>query len=312
LGSFAARSAQLFGRQTFPTLEELVLADHLAAPPRQTVHARGRRYLGGISTRQRLDAELVRRGLVTSPQQALQLIDAHKVQVNGAFADNPARLVDRGDSVEILGAGPPFVSRAGEKLAGALDAFDLDPRNLRCLDAGASTGGFTDCLLQRGAAHVIAVDVGYGQLHESLVGDKRVTNRERTNIRHLTLDDIGDPVDLIVGDLSFISLTLVLEGLVALCRPGTPLVLLVKPQFEAGRSEADRGNGVIRDPVVWRRVLGEVTEAADQAGAGVRGAIVSPIRGGQGNVEFLAHLRAGGESIDLDLHALVAAAGEAR
>ena len=162
------------------------------------------RYRCGIASRQRLDAELVRRELVDSRQQARALIDAHQVKVNGAFADKPARLVARGDNIELVGERAPFVSRGGQKLAGALDTFAIDPAGLRCLDAGASTGGFTDCLLQRGAADVVAVDVGYGQLHESLVGHPRVTNLERTNIRTLETDDIGGAVDLVVGDLSFI------------------------------------------------------------------------------------------------------------
>ncbi len=244
---------------------------------------------------------------MASRQQARHLIDAHKVQVNGAFADKPARLVDRGDSIELVGDGPKFVSRAGEKLDAALDTFGIDPSGRRCLDAGASTGGFTDCLLQRGAAGVIAVDVGYGQLHESLVGHGLVDNRERTNIRHLSVEDLGDPVDMVVGDLSFISLTLVLDGLVALCRSGADLVLLVKPQFEAGRAEANRGSGVIRDPVVWRRVLAEVIDAAAQTNAALRGLTVSPIKGGQGNVEFLAHFVAGGETVDIDVDSVIAA-----
>lgn len=228
------------------------------------------------------------------------------MRVNGAYADKTARLVDRGDAIEIEGDGPRFVSRGGEKLAGALDAFGVDPAGRRCLDAGASTGGFTDCLLQRGAVEVLAVDVGYGQLHESLVGDERVHNVERTNIRHLEPGDLGDPVDLVVGDLSFISLRIVLAPLVGLAAPGASLVLLVKPQFEAGRREVSRGSGVVRDPVVWRRVLDEVAEAGDLAGAGVVDAAVSPIRGGHGNVEFLYHFVVGSARGDLDLDALVA------
>lgn len=251
----------------------------------------------------------MRRGLAPSRQRARALVDAHRVRVNGTYADKVARLVDRGDAIEIEGEGPPFVSRGGEKLAGALDAFAVDPTGLRCLDAGASTGGFTDCLLQRGAAEVVAVDVGYGQLHESLVGDHRVRNMERTNIRHTSVDDIGGAVDLVVGDLSFISLRLVLGPLVALARPGASLVLLVKPQFEAGRQEVSRGSGVIRDPAVWRRVLEEVADAGDVAGAGVVDATVSPIRGGNGNVEFLYRFVVGAPRGEIDLDELVASVG---
>lgn len=246
----------------------------------------------------------MRRELVDSRQQARTLIDAHQVKVNGAFADKPARLVARGDNIELVGERAPFVSRGGQKLDAALDAFAIDPAGLRCLDAGASTGGFTDCLLQRGAAYVIAVDVGYGQLHESLVGHPRVTNLERTNIRTLASSHIGGEVDLVVGDLSFISLTTVLPALVGLAHPGAALVLLVKPQFEAGRAEASKGKGIIRDRAIWRRVLGEVADAADDAGAGLEGATVSPIRGGNGNVEFLIHLVVGAPRAPVDLDAV--------
>ncbi|MEM7288271.1 MAG: TlyA family RNA methyltransferase [Actinomycetota bacterium] len=257
-----------------------------------------------------MDAELVRRGLAPSRQRARELVENHKVRVNGTYADKTARLVDRGDAIEIEGDRPAFVSRGGQKLAGALDAFDIDPTDMRCLDAGASTGGFTDCLLQRGAAEVVAVDVGYGQLHESLVGDPRVRNEERTNIRHLQPGDLGDPVDLVVGDLSFISLRLLLGPLVGLARPAASLVLLVKPQFEAGRREVSRGNGVVKDPAVWRRVLEEVADAGDVAGAGVGEAAVSPIRGGSGNVEFLYRFVVGAERAAIDLDALVASVSD--
>lgn len=234
------------------------------------------------------------------------LVESNRVQVNGAFAAKPARLVDRGDSIEIVGERPRFVGRGGDKLEGALRAFDFDPAGLRCLDAGASTGGFTDCLLQNGAREVVAVDVGYGQLHERLVGDGRVTNLERTNVRGIDVEGIGGPVELVVGDLSFISLRTVLDALLGVCVEGASLILLVKPQFEAGRQEASKGRGVIRDPAVWRRVLDEVAEAAHAAGAPVQGAAVSPITGGDGNVEFLYRLAKGATSVDLDLDHLVA------
>lgn len=243
--------------------------------------------------------------MVESRAQARQLIAGHRVRVNGSFADKPARLVATGDSVELVGDKPRFVSRGGDKLDGALDVFGVDVRARRCLDAGASTGGFTDCLLQRGAAHVIAVDVGHGQLHESLVAHPEVTNMERTNIRHLEPAEIGGPVDLIVGDLSFISLRTVLPALVGLAASGADMVLLVKPQFEAGRAEASKGRGIIRDPVVWRRVLDEVAAAAAAVGAPVQQAAVSSIRGGDGNVEFLYHLVLGAEPDAPDLDALI-------
>lgn len=199
--------------------------------------------------------------------------------------------------------GPParFVSRGGEKLDAALEQFAIDVHGARALDAGASTGGFTDCLLHRGAREVIAVDVGYGQLHERLRPDERVRNLERTNVRQLDPASIGDPVDIVVGDLSFISLRLVVPTLIAVARPGAAVVVLVKPQFEAGKAEASKGRGVISDPEVWRRVLGEVIAAVEDAGAIIMGCMVSPITGSDGNVEFLLHARTpGGEPVAAD------------
>ena len=198
------------------------------------------------------------------------------------------------EPVQVLGDGPRFVSRAGEKLAAAVERFGLAPRiaGARALDAGASTGGFTDCLLQNGAAHVTAVDVGYGQLHERVATDPRVEVRDRTNVRELHPGDLGDPVDVVVADLSFISLRTVLPALLGLARPGATMVLLVKPQFEARRHEAARGQGVIRDPAVWRQVLADTRDALGHHGAAIMGAMVSPLHGADGNVEFLLHVRA--------------------
>jgi 23S rRNA (cytidine1920-2'-O)/16S rRNA (cytidine1409-2'-O)-methyltransferase len=232
------------------------------------------------------------------------------VLVAGSIATKPARMVDGAEPVEMLGPPPRFVGRGGEKLDAALDHFALDVGGLRGLDAGASTGGFTDCLLQRGATEVVAVDVGYGQLHERLRADPRVRNLERTNVRALTPDDVGGIVEVVVADLSFISLRTVLAALVGLVRPGGDLVLLVKPQFEAGREEAAKGKGVIRDPAVWRRVLDEVAAAALSQGAAMMGAMPSPITGAEGNVEFLVHCRAGatGGLGDAGLDEAVAAA----
>jgi 23S rRNA (cytidine1920-2'-O)/16S rRNA (cytidine1409-2'-O)-methyltransferase len=212
-------------------------------------------------------------------------------------------MVDAGEAVELVGPPPRFVGRGGEKLDAALERFAIDVTGRRALDAGASTGGFTDCLLQRGATSVVAVDVGYGQLHERLRADARVMNRERTNIRELTAEDVGGPVDVVVADLSFISLRTVLPVLVEMAT--SDLVLLVKPQFEAGREEAAKGRGVIRDPLVWRRVLEEVRSASMSQGAAMMGAMPSPITGAEGNVEFLVHLRRGGAG-DVDLDAVVA------
>ncbi len=244
-----------------------------------------------MSTRRRLDAELVRRGLAATRTEAQRLIDARLVTVGGALADKPARLVDPADALEVLGPARPYVSRGGEKLAAALDEFTLDPTGRRVLDAGASTGGFTDCLLQRGAASVVAVDVGYGQLHEKLRADPRVDNRERTHLRDVTPADLGGPVDLVVGDLSFISLTKVVDPLIRAAKPGADLVLLVKPQFEAGRVEVAKGKGVITDPEIWRRTVNEVGAAFEAAGATMMGQMVSPIHGAEGNTEFLVWFR---------------------
>ena len=224
------------------------------------------------------------------------------VLVSGSIADKPARLVSPAEPIELMGDPPPFVSRGGEKLRAALDRFGLDPTGWRILDAGASTGGFTDCLLQAGAASVVAVDVGHGQLHPKLRGHPRVVNLERLDIRQVDRETVGGlPVDMVVADLSFISATRavpVLTGEVAV--PGAPLVVLVKPQFEAGRVEASRGRGVIRDPEIHRRTLGEVATALGDAGAVIMGAMPSPLTGHSGNVEFLLHARTPGQPMAVE------------
>jgi len=213
------------------------------------------------------------------------------VLVSGSVADKPARLVAAGEPIELLGPAPRYVSRGGDKLRAALDRYALDVVGVRALDAGSSTGGFTDCLLQAGAASVVAVDVGRGQLHERLRADPRVTGLERLDVREVTLATVGgDPVDLVVADLSFISLARVVPVLVGeVAVAGAPVVVLAKPQFEAGRAEASRGKGVIRDPEVHRRTLREVVGALAGAGAAIMGAMPSPITGQSGNVEFLVH-----------------------
>lgn len=219
------------------------------------------------------------------------MIEARRVRVNGASADKASRLVDPGDAVVVEGEPPRFVSRGGEKLAAALEAFEIDVTGRRVLDAGASTGGFTDCLLQAGAEHVVAVDVGHGQLHPRIREDDRVTVIERCNVRHLTPDTIGGDVDLVVADLSFISLTTVAAALVRACRPGGRLVVLVKPQFEVGKREASRGRGVITDPELRDAACERVKRRFEEEGATVEGLITSPVRGADGNVEFLMSLR---------------------
>ena len=244
--------------------------------------------------------------MASTRERAQDDIAAGRVLVSGSVAAKASRLVDPAEPIELVGPPPRFVSRGGEKLDAALERFGIDVRGRRCLDAGASTGGFTDCLLQRGAAEVVAVDVGFGQLHERLRADDRVRNFERTNIRAVDASMIGGPVGVTVGDLSFISLRTVLPVLLALTEPDGDLALLVKPQFEAGRQEASRGRGVIRDPAVWRRVLDEVCSAASEQGASMMEAMVSPLTGADVNVEFLVRLQAGRAATVVDLDAVVA------
>jgi 23S rRNA (cytidine1920-2'-O)/16S rRNA (cytidine1409-2'-O)-methyltransferase len=249
-----------------------------------------------VSTRRRLDAELVRRGLAPSRERAQADIAAGRVTVGGAPATKASRQVGPGEAIVVHGPPPRWVSRAGAKLEGAVELFDLGPflDGARVLDCGASTGGFTDCALQHGAAEVVAVDVGHNQLHERLRADPRVHNVERTNLRTLDPAVVGEPVDVVVGDLSFISLALVLRPVFSVARPGAVYAFLVKPQFEAGRAEVAKGRGIVTDPVVWRRVLEEVCTALSERGATIMGAMVSPITGSDGNVEFVVVGRAPG------------------
>jgi 23S rRNA (cytidine1920-2'-O)/16S rRNA (cytidine1409-2'-O)-methyltransferase len=242
-----------------------------------------------MAPRRRLDAELVRRALTSSRTEAQALIDADRVLVNGSVADKASRQVAAGDAIVVVGPPARFVGRGAEKLDHALDEFGMDVSGLRVLDAGASTGGFTDCVLQRGAAEVVALDVGHGQLHERLRADPRVVVLERCNVRHVDVDTIGGAVDVVVADLSFISLTLVIPTLTQLCQPGSPMVLLVKPQFEAGRRDVDRGRGVITDTSIHARVREQIEAALAEAGCEVRAWTESPITGADGNVEFLVH-----------------------
>jgi 23S rRNA (cytidine1920-2'-O)/16S rRNA (cytidine1409-2'-O)-methyltransferase len=242
---------------------------------------------------QRLDAELVRRSLARSREHAVELIAAGRVEVRGVTATKPATGVDQGTAVRVREDvdDPGYVSRGGHKLAGALDTFDqlvVDGR--RCLDAGASTGGFTDVLLRRGAASVVAVDVGYGQLAWSLTTDPRVTVIDRTNVRMLTADAIGGPADLTVVDLSFISLGIVLPALTACTRPDGDLLPMVKPQFEVGKQRLGAG-GVVRDPHLRASAVTAVAASAATLGWRVAGVCASPLPGPSGNVEFFLWLR---------------------
>ncbi len=250
--------------------------------------------------RLRLDAELVRRGLARSRDHAAELVAEGRVSVSGARATKAATAVTTDVALVVaadpaLKGGEEYVSRGGHKLAGALAAFlpeGLVVAGRRCLDAGASTGGFTDVLLREGAREVVAVDVGYGQLAWRLQQDERVHVRDRTNVRDLDLDMIGGPVDLVVGDLSFISFTLVLDALIGVAADGADLVPLVKPQFEVGKERVGKG-GVVRDPALRAEAVATVADAAAARGWGARAVTVSPLPGPSGNVEFFLWLRRG-------------------
>ena len=209
------------------------------------------------------------------------------VLVAGSVAEKPARLVSHDEPIELVGPGPRFVSRGGEKLDAALERFGIDVTGLSAFDAGASTGGFSDCLLQRGVTTVVCADVGHGQLHEKLRGDPRVEVLERTHVAELEPERFGEGFGIVVADLSFISLRRVARVLTELTRDRGNLVVLVKPQFESGRQEASKARGVIRDPVIWHRVLDEVITAFRAAGTTMMGVMPSPLRGADGNVEFL-------------------------
>mgnify|MGYP000610009061 CR=1 FL=1 len=246
----------------------------------------------------RLDAELVRRGLARSRDHAADLIESRSVLVIGIPASKPATQVDAETSITIQGNRDDFVSRGGHKLAGALDAFpEVVVSGKRALDAGASTGGFTDVLLKRDVQSVVAVDVGYGQLAWELRNDPRVTILDRTNVRHLTIEQVGEPVDLVVADLSFISLTLVLPALAAVSKPEADFVLMVKPQFEVGREKLGAG-GVVRDPALRKAAVIEVAESAYDVGLGTLGIAASSLPGPAGNVEYFLWLRRGAPEID--------------
>jgi 23S rRNA (cytidine1920-2'-O)/16S rRNA (cytidine1409-2'-O)-methyltransferase len=247
-----------------------------------------------VVSRARLDAELVRRGLARSRAQAAELIEQGKVVVRGVPAGKPATVVDRDTPVTVRTTDErEWASRGAHKLIGALDAFDVPVTGLRCLDAGASTGGFTDVLLDRGAAEVVAADVGYGQLVWRLRTDERVHVHDRTNVRALEPDAIGGPVDLTVADLSFISLRTVLPALVACTAPDGELLPMVKPQFEVGRDRLGAG-GVVREPALRVAALTEVTAAARALGLRLLGAVASPLPGPSGNVEYFLRLARGG------------------
>jgi 23S rRNA (cytidine1920-2'-O)/16S rRNA (cytidine1409-2'-O)-methyltransferase len=242
------------------------------------------------TAKERLDVALVARGMAASRERARALILAGEVEVAGRRADKAGTLVAPDEPIVLRGADHPYVSRGALKLVHALDHFGLDPGGRTALDVGASTGGFTDVLLRRGALRVFAIDVGYGQLAWSLRQDPRVVVLERTNIRHLDPAKIDAPADLAVVDTSFISLTLVLPRVASLLVPGADIVALIKPQFEVGKGEVGKG-GVVRDPAKRQAAVDKVTACAAATGLAWHGVVASPILGPAGNVEYLAHIR---------------------
>jgi 23S rRNA (cytidine1920-2'-O)/16S rRNA (cytidine1409-2'-O)-methyltransferase len=244
-----------------------------------------------LSKPARLDAELVRRGLAGSRAEAKDAIEQGKVAVRGVPASRPTTLVSPADPITLSGPATRFVSRGGDKLDGALARLDVEVAGRRWLDAGASTGGFTDRLLQGGAAAVIAADVGYGQLDWRLRRDERVVVIERLNLRTLTPDRLPWPPEGVVADLSFISLRLVLPALAGVARDDADFVVMVKPQFEVGRDSIGKG-GVVRDPALWIESMRGVAEAGLALGLGLAAAVPSPVPGPAGNREFFLHLRA--------------------
>ncbi len=237
--------------------------------------------------RDRCDYVLTVQGFAQSRDAAVRMILAGKVKSNGAIVDKPSRMIPTDAVIEVIGESKPFVSRGGEKLAAALDAYSMAPQGMICLDVGCSTGGFTDCLLQRGAARVYAVDVGYGQFDWRLRKDPRVVLIERTNIRYMSPSAVPEPVDLAVIDVSFISLTKVLPPIIPFLRSPARVVALIKPQFEVGKGQVGRG-GVVRDDTQRAEAAQRVVRFAEEIGLRAVGTVASPIKGKKGNQEILA------------------------
>ena len=261
-----------------------------------------------MKSKERLDMLLVQRGLCESRSKAQAVIMSGQVFVDGQKCDKAGTAVESGAEIEIRGNHCPFVSRGGLKLEKALRDFGVDPTGYVCSDSGASTGGFTDCLLQKGAKKVFAIDVGYGQLAWSIRTDPRVVCMERTNIRYVTPEDLGEPLDLSVVDVSFISLRIVLPAIRKLLKPTGQILCLIKPQFEAGKDKVGK-KGVVRDPAIHREVLEQFVALAGELNMTLRNLTFSPVKGPEGNIEFLGHLSmedTGG--ITADIPAIVAAA----
>jgi len=258
----------------------------------------------------RLDQLVYDRGLTESRERAKTTIMSGLVFVNGQKIDKPGTAVPESAAVEVHGTAIPFVSRGGFKLDKALRVFPVLPEGKICIDCGASTGGFTDVLLQHGAAKVYAVDVGYGQLAWKLRTDERVVNLERCNLRYITKDQIPEELDLAVMDVSFISIRLVLPAVCALLKPGADIICLIKPQFEAGREEVGK-KGVVRDPAVHERVIRETLAFAAEHDMSICGLDYSPIKGPEGNIEYLCHMKkAVSETAEPDVGAVVRASHE--
>ena len=264
-----------------------------------------------MKIKKRLDVLLVERLYADSRTKAQAIIMSGNVYVNGQKADKPGISYEESVEIEVRGATCPYVSRGGLKLEKALRDFGVKPEGYVCSDSGASTGGFTDCLLQQGASKVFAIDVGYGQLDWKIRSDPRVVVMERTNIRYVTPEDLGEPLDLSVIDVSFISLKIVLPAIKALLKPESGQVLcLIKPQFEAGREKVGK-KGVVREPATHKEVLDDFVSLADALNFRILGLTFSPVKGPEGNIEFLGHLSlADVEGIHPDTGAVVAQAHE--
>ena len=263
-----------------------------------------------MKQKERLDVLLTERGLADSRSRAQAIIMAGEVFVDGQKLDKAGAAVSVDSVIEVRGGVCPYVSRGGLKLEKALREFGIDVDGLVCSDSGASTGGFTDCLLQNGAAKVYAIDVGYGQLAWKLRTDPRVVCMERTNVRYLTPEQLDDALDLSVIDVSFISLKLVLPAICRLLRPDGQILCLIKPQFEAGKEKVGK-KGVVRDAKTHEEVLRAFLQTAEELELTVLQLTFSPVKGPEGNIEFLAHLsKRAGASCEVDLHSLVATAHE--
>jgi len=263
-----------------------------------------------MKIKKRLDVLLVEQGLADTRSKAQAIIMSGLVYVDGQKADKPGISYEETVSIEVRTGGCPYVSRGGLKLEKALRDFGVDPTGFVCSDSGASTGGFTDCLLQQGASKVFAIDVGYGQLDWKIRSDPRVVVMERTNVRYVTPEDLGEPLDLSVIDVSFISLKIVLPVIKTFLKPTGQVLCLIKPQFEAGKEKVGK-KGVVRDPAVHKEVLDNFVALAHEIGFTILGLTFSPVKGPEGNIEFLGHLTLADKSgIEPDTALVVASAHE--